>query len=79
MSARPEPPKKRYIGDAVYAEFDGFCIWLSTHNGIRELERIGLEPSTLAALDEYREYVNQYRSDMAEYWSEAEGAVTCDG
>ncbi len=25
-----ERPGERYIGDGVYARFDGYCIWLRT-------------------------------------------------
>lgn len=41
-----------YLGDAVYASFDGYCIWLRTGDGNNQ--RIALEPAVLNALDEYR-------------------------
>lgn len=40
-----------YLGDAVYASFDGFNIWLRTGDG--ENQRIALEPSVFAALVDY--------------------------
>lgn len=42
-----------YLGDGVYAHFDGYQIWLRTP---REhiWHEIALEPPVLAALDEYR-------------------------
>jgi hypothetical protein len=41
-----------YLGDAVYASFDGYHIWLRTGDGGNQ--RIALEPQVLAALDAYR-------------------------
>jgi len=43
-----EPVPERYIGDGVYASFDGFHIWLRTST-----ERIALEDSVYVALVEY--------------------------
>jgi hypothetical protein len=43
-----------YLGDAVYASFDGYQIWLRTTDGIRTLNSIALEPSVYAALVRYR-------------------------
>ena len=37
-----------YLGDAVYASFDGWHIWLRT--GDRNNQRIALEPEVFAAL-----------------------------
>ena len=41
-----------YLGDAVYASFDGYNIWLRTGDG--NDQRIALEPVVLDALDLYR-------------------------
>ena len=41
----------RYIGDGVYASFDGYHVWLRTG----EEQQIALEPQVLWALDAYRE------------------------
>lgn len=35
---------KRYLGDGVYVEFDGFGITLTTSNGIVDTNTIYLEP-----------------------------------
>ncbi len=43
-----------YLGDAVYASFDGYHIWLRTSDGYRDTNRIGLEPAVLDALIKYR-------------------------
>ncbi len=41
-----------YLGDAVYASFDGYRIWLRTGDGGNQ--RIALEPAVLWALDSWR-------------------------
>jgi hypothetical protein len=40
-----------YLGDAVYASFDGYQIWLRTGDGNNQ--RIALEPQVLSALFDY--------------------------
>lgn len=42
-----------YLGDAVYASFDGYHIWLRTGDGNQQ--QIALEPSVFAALVRYRD------------------------
>lgn len=49
--------EKRYLGDAVYVDFDGHGFQLTTENGIRATNVIILEPETLAALNRYAEAV----------------------
>lgn len=39
---------KTYLGDGVYASFDGYQVWIWTSNG-----RIALEPETLQSLVEF--------------------------
>ena len=48
--------KKVYLGDSVYAEFDGYGITLTTNNGYPDDPRnkIYMEPSVLEALDLFR-------------------------
>lgn len=46
-----EPTRERYLGDAVYASTDGFCIWLRTGDGNNQ--RIALEPAVYRALTEF--------------------------
>ena len=43
-----------YLGDGVYASFDGFQMWLETSNGIEITNSIALEPFVWQALLEYR-------------------------
>jgi hypothetical protein len=43
-----------YLGDAVYADFDGYHIVLTTSDGLRDTNRICLEPSVYDALVRYK-------------------------
>ena len=56
--------EKTYLGDAVYASFDGYQIWLETSNGYETTNRIALEPSVMQALAEYahRVFVERERN-----------------
>ena len=42
-----------YLGDGVYASYDGYLIWLALR-GEYYTHRIALEPDVLAAFDEFR-------------------------
>ena len=44
---------KTYLGDSVYADFDGYSIVLTTENGIRVTNTIVLEPEVFEALVAY--------------------------
>lgn len=41
-----------YLGDGVYASFDGYNVWLDTR-AQEPVHRIALEPAVLAALNTY--------------------------
>ncbi len=43
----------RYIGDGVYASFDGYHIFLDTR-AQEPVHRIGLEPAVLEELERYK-------------------------
>ena len=45
--------EKCYLGDAVYAAFDGFNIVLTTEDGVSATNVICIEPEVLDALNEY--------------------------
>lgn len=45
--------QETYLGDAVYASFDGWQVWLRTGDGNNN--RIALEPEVLSALFDYCE------------------------
>ena len=47
------PATKAYLGDAVYVSYDGYALVLTTENGIRETNRIVLEPAVYTALREF--------------------------
>jgi hypothetical protein len=46
---------KRYLGDGVSAECDGYAIVLTTETGIAVTNRIVLEPDVLEALVQFME------------------------
>jgi len=50
---------KRYLGDSVYAEFDGYAIVLTTDNGEGASNTIVLEPNTYESLARYVEQMNE--------------------
>lgn len=56
---------KRYIGDSVYADFDGYLIVLTTENGYGPSNTIYLEPEVYVALTKYVEELSQKRSERA--------------
>ncbi len=63
---------ERYLGDGVYASFDGYQIWLDTRAQF-PVNRIALEPSVYQALIKY---VGHLREEV----NKAEGELTqCDG
>lgn len=47
---RPAAWPKRYLGDGVYAAFDGFGVWLTAENGVAATDLIYLEPVILSEL-----------------------------
>lgn len=49
--------RETYLGDAVFASFDGHLIWLRTGDGNNQ--RIALEPSVYLALVKYVESLKQ--------------------
>ena len=64
MSSKP----KIYLGDSVYARFDGFHIWLTTENGYPDDPRnsIALDSEVLNALKEYEKSVNEPNQEAEE-------------
>jgi hypothetical protein len=50
---------KLYLGDSVYADFDGYAITLTTENGHGPSNIIYMEPRVLKALDDYRNWLKQ--------------------
>lgn len=56
---------KSYLGDGVYAEFDGYQIELYLHNGREKLDSIILEPEVWSKLLKFVDmaYKNANRPD----------------
>lgn len=50
---------KDYLGDGLYADFDGYQLVLTSENGIAVLDRVCLEPNVYAALLRYVERIRQ--------------------
>lgn len=46
-------PPKEYLGDSVYATFDGLHVVLTTENGMGPTNQIYLEPSVVEHLCEF--------------------------
>jgi len=44
---------KDYLGDSVYADFDGYAFVLTTDNGLGPSNTIVLEPQLIDALNRY--------------------------
>jgi len=53
------PKNETYLGDAVYARFDGYHIWIYTSNGVHNSEPIALEPSVLQALNDFYDRMHE--------------------
>lgn len=51
--------QQEYIGDGVYASFDGYHIWLRTEREMGQWHEIALEPSVFHALTQYRTRIYQ--------------------
>jgi hypothetical protein len=60
MVDRPE----EYLGDAVYASFDGYHIWLRTGDG--NDNRVALEPPVLEAFVRYASKLHPQLRDLIE-------------
>lgn len=50
--------KKRYLGDAVYVQHDGYHVILSTEDGIRTTNEVFLEPHVL---NEFERWLTEVR------------------
>lgn len=44
---------KQYLGDAVYVDYDGYDLILTTEDGLSTTNRIVLEPNVYRALLDY--------------------------
>jgi hypothetical protein len=55
---------KIYLGDAVYADCDGYHIVLTTEDGVSTTNRICLEPSVWVALLRYVNHLAQRQAKL---------------
>ena len=52
----PQPrTHQAYLGDGLYAEFDGWQVWLFTHDGYERTNQVALEPDVLTKFLVYLE------------------------
>lgn len=66
IPSRASHPLKSYLGDAVYADFDGANVVLTTEDGIGTTNRIVLESQALAALNTYVERLRSVGGPQAQ-------------
>ena len=59
MSAK----NKQYLGDAVYADWDGYHVILTTSDGVYESNRILLEDTVMEQLTNYYERLKAKNND----------------
>lgn len=57
-----EHEHKQYLGDGLYAAWDGWHIVLTAENGVSVTNEVYLEPDVLQRFDEYRETLKQVLS-----------------
>lgn len=50
---------KDYLGDSVYADFDGYCVVLTTENGYGPSNTIVFEPEVIEAFQRYIKRLEQ--------------------
>ena len=52
-------PYKKYLGDSVYADFDGYAIVLTTENGLPSdpSNTVVLEPQVMECLELYKTWL----------------------
>lgn len=63
-----------YLGDGVYATFDGFQIWVRVETLDRGSMEIALEPSVLKALNDFDAAIRRQINDDAENKMSGDGS-----
>lgn len=58
--------KPQYIGDGVYASFDGFQVWLKTSNGLETTNVIAIEPGVRSKLLDYFKWLDTNVAEINE-------------
>ena len=59
INFRGEKRPASYLGDGVYAIYDGYGIWLHANDHENPTDKIYLEPSVIKALNNFNEELNQ--------------------
>jgi len=49
----PDPSKETYLGDGLYARFDGSGVWLLAEDPLIPTNRVYLEPEIYEALTKF--------------------------
>ena len=57
---------KDYLGDGVYAIFDGYGIWLNSNSPDNPTDTIYLEPSVLDALNRFDKRIREQSIQRSE-------------
>lgn len=57
---------REYLGDGLYADFDGYQIILAANNGIRDTNVVYLEPVVLNRFYKYVELIEQIKKSHQE-------------
>jgi hypothetical protein len=52
---------REYLGDGLYADFDGYHIMLASNNGIQDTNVVYLEPEVLKSFYQYAEMIEQLK------------------
>ena len=68
--------QKEYLGDSVYADWDGFGIVLTTENGYGASNTICLELEVLKALNAYVDRIKTNPCDYVVEWLLRDGKVS---
>jgi len=53
--------KRKYLGDGLYAEHDGYQYWLISSDWMRDLDRVALGPEVLKRFLKYVETKSKVR------------------
>lgn len=56
-------PYRRYIGDGVYADYDGYALQLTTENGVTVTNRIVIETEVWKALRDYMAWLKKQHEE----------------
>lgn len=54
---------RKYLGDGLYGDFDGYQIILAANNGIIDTNVVYLEPSVLENFFHYIEYIEHLKKE----------------